>query len=385
MTHEPFFPDSEYASRWSLIRRAIAERNLDALLITSPENIYYLAGLNHQGYFAFTMLILPQDGEALIVARAHEEATIAAQVKLARHIGFGEDDDPSDTVVQALKGARLHAARLGLEKDHMFFPPRVAERIQAALPAADWVDGSGLVEALRLIKSPLELEYTRQAAEISDRAMTAGFEAARAGVNEREVVVATQGAMIGAGGTYPAFVPFIRTNEAIPLGHAAWRDRVLREDDTLFIELAGCVRRYHAPTTRQIYLGRAPARTVQAEPVALEAFQTAVSALRPGAVSGDVYAAWQGVIDRALGRPGPHHPHCGYTLGIGFPPSWVGGSVVVGMRPKGTIAIREGMVVHLITSLNESDVGDYEMSDTVVVTATGCEILTSTPRGVTVR
>ena len=385
MTHEPFFPDSEYASRWSLTRRAMAERNLDALLITSPENIYYLAGLSHQGYFAFTMLVLPRDGEALIVARAHEEVTIAAQVRRARHMGFGEDDDPAATVVQALRTAGLDSARLGIEKDHMFFPPGIAERVQAALPSAEWVESSGLVEDLRLVKSLLEIDCTRQAAAISDAAVTAAIELAGSGVNETDLAVAAYSAMIRAGGEFPGFVPFIRTNEAISQAHTTWRDRVMGDGDTLFVELAGCARRYHAPMTRQIYIGRAPARADRAEPVALEAFQAAVAALKPGAVSGDVYAAWQAVVDRALGHPGPHRPHCGYTLGIGFPPSWVGGSIVVGMRPNGTVAIHEGMVVHLITWLNESDVGDYAMSDTVVVTATGCEILTRTPRGLTVR
>ena len=371
MTHEPFFPDSEYASRWSSTRRAMAERDLDALLITSPENIYYLAGLSHQGYFAFTMLVLPRDGEALVVARAHEEATIAAQVRQARHIGFGEDDDPADAVIQALRTARLDSARLGIEKDHMFFPPGIAERAQAALPSADWVEASGLVEDLRLYKSPLEIDCTRQAAAISDAAVTAAIESARSGVNETDVAVAAYSAMIGAGGELPGFVPFIRTNEAICQAHTTWRHRIMGDGDTLFVELAGCARRYHAPMTRQIYIGRAPARAIQAEPVALEAFQASVAALKPGAVSGDVYAAWQGVVDRALG--------------IGFPPSWVGGSIVVGMRPNGTVAIREGMVLHLITWLNDSDVGDYVLSDTVVVTATGCDVVTSTPRNLTVR
>ena len=385
MTHEPFFPDSEYASRWSSTRRAMAERDLDALLITSPENIYYLAGLSHQGYFAFTMLVLPRDGEALVVARAHEEVTIAAQVRQARHIGFGEDDDPADAVVQALRTARLDSARLGIEKDHMFFPPGIAERAQAALPSADWVEASGLVEDLRLYKSPLEIDCTRQAAAISDAAVTAAIESARSGVNETDVAVAAYSAMIGAGGELPGFVPFIRTNEAISQAHTTWRNRIMGDGDTLFVELAGCARRYHAPMTRQIYIGWAPARAIQAEPVALEAFQASVAALKPGTVSGDVYAAWQGVVDRALGHPGPHRPHCGYTLGIGFPPSWVGGSIVVGMRPNGTVAIREGMVLHLITWLNDSDVGDYVLSDTVVVTATGCDVVTSTPRNLTVR
>ena len=83
MTHNAFFPDTEYTARLRSVREAMGQRDVDVLLITSPENIYYLTGLDHQGYFAFTMLIFPRDGDAQIVARAHEEVIMAEMVKLA--------------------------------------------------------------------------------------------------------------------------------------------------------------------------------------------------------------------------------------------------------------------------------------------------------------
>jgi len=379
------FSDSEYDSRWVKLREAMGRQDVQALLVTSPENIYYLVGLNHQGYFAFTMLIVPRKGEAIIVARAHEQATINAQVQRARHVGFKEDDDPAASVTESLRELRLDSARIGIEKDHMFLPPDIAERIQADLPLAEWVDASGAVEKLRLVKSRAELAYTRQAAEISDKAMSTAIETARAGVNEKEIAMKVYETMIDSGGDYPGFVPFIRTNETIPLGHATWRDRVLQNGDVLFIELSGCVRRYHAPIIRQIYIGEPHSRAIRAEPVAIEAHQALFQTLEPGVVGGEVYAAWQNVVDDALGHKSTKGVHCGYTVGIGFPPSWVGGSTVVGLRPNGTLLIKEGMVFHLLTWLNGSDIGDYALSDTAIVTTSGCEVLTSVIRSITVK
>jgi Xaa-Pro dipeptidase len=386
MTHNAFFPDTEYTARLRSVREAMGQKDVDVLLITSPENIYYLTGLNHQGYFAFTMLIFPRDGDAQIVARAHEEVIMAERVKLAEHIGYGEDDDPAMTVVKALKDAQLGSAKIGLEKNHMFFPPGIAEGIQAGLPTANWKDGSDVVDNLRLIKSPLELECTYEAANITNSVMLAAIDLAQAGINEKQVYSTINEVMIREGGDYPGFVPFVRTNEQIPLGHTTFRNRVLQQGDTLFLEFGCCVRRYHAPIVRQLYIGQAPESAVRAEPVALEAFDAVIEEIKPGVLSGDVFQASQRVIEKALGYADKtHRPHCGYNVGIGFPPSWVGGGVVVGLRPNGAIEVRSGMVFHIIIWIGEPEIGDYALSDTVVVTPSGCDVLTTVPRGLTIK
>lgn len=66
------------------------------MLIVSPENIYYLVGLDHQGYFAFTMLILNLEADPVLVSRAMERSTVAAQVPGCVHEAFEDDEDPTE-------------------------------------------------------------------------------------------------------------------------------------------------------------------------------------------------------------------------------------------------------------------------------------------------
>ena len=387
----PFFPDSEYASRWSAVRDVMAQRDIDALLITSPENIYYLLGLSHQGYFTFTLLILPREGEALIVARGAEAATISDQVKNARHIGYAEGDDPAETVTAGLRGAGLASARLGLEQGGYFLPPLVAERVQATLPSAEFVDASGYVDGLRSVQSSLELSYTRQAAEIADKTMSAAIETASVGTNERDVAARSYEVMISAGGEYPGFAPLIKSNEAIQRMHTTWRNRNLLSGDVLFIELAACVRRYHASLLRQIYVGRAPAGIGRVQSVAVDAHQATVEALKPGATTGEVYRAWHEVVNAAFGQVSSYNPHCGYLVGIGFPPAWVSGpdwvrgSGANGIHADGEITVLEGMVFHIMSWVKGPDGSGHAVSDTAEVTASGGELLTSVTRELTVR
>jgi Xaa-Pro dipeptidase len=381
--HTPFTA-SEYATRVAAVRMAMQERELDALLVSSPENVFYLTGLNHQGHFTFTALILAAGGACSIVARAMEHETLAAQTPDYEHVPFGDDEDAADAVARAIHAGGLERGRIGVEKHAMSFPIHVWEGVVDRTPQVRWEDGSRVVDDVQAVKSPAEIEYIRQAAAISDRALQSGISVAGTGVNEREVATEVYRSMVASGSEYPGFVPLIRTGDRLLQEHTTWRDRALQPGDGLFLELSGCVHRYHAPLTRMVYVGDAPKGVEAASEIALAGLEALCDALHPGVLTGEVYAAWQAVIDEALGHHDYRRHHCGYMIGIGFPPSWVGGSTVKGLRPAGELPIREGMVFHLLPWLIGQRPADYVVSDTVLVTDTGAELLTSTPRKPTV-
>lgn len=69
------FPLEEYETRLQNVRRSMEKNDIDACLVSVPENIYYLIGLSYQGYFVPHILIVPQEGEARLIARAMERKT----------------------------------------------------------------------------------------------------------------------------------------------------------------------------------------------------------------------------------------------------------------------------------------------------------------------
>jgi Xaa-Pro dipeptidase len=376
------FTVSEYAARVAAVRATMRKRGLDALLVSSPENIFYLTGLSHQGHFAFTALLLKAEGECLLVARAMERHTLAAQVPDCEHVPFDDGEDPADAVARAIFGSGLGHSRIGVEKHTMSFPIHVWEGVLDRTPRVCWEDGSEVVDDIRAIKSPAEIDYIRQAAAISSHALQSGIGVAGVGVNEREVATEVYRSMLARGSEYPGGAPLIRTSDLLLHEHETWRDRVLRAGDGLFLELSGCVHRYHAPLTRMVYVGHAPDAVDAAAEIVLAGLEAIRDALRPGALACEVYAAWQAVVDEALGHRDYRRHHCGYMIGIGFPPSfWVGGSMVKGLRPGSELTIREGMVFHLLPWLLGQGPADYVVSDTVLVTNTGpAELLTSVAR-----
>lgn len=372
-------PAEEYDARLAAVRARMRERGLDTLVLVSPENIYYVTGLNHQGYFAFTALVVPLEGKLHIVARAMERATLADQVPGCIHAPFTDDCPPAPTAAEAVRSVLTPGGRLGVELTSMYFPVAVWRSFRDLLLDIEMEDSYGIVEDLRAIKSPREIELVRRAAVASDLGMQAGIAATVRGASEREVAAAIYAEMVRGGSEYPGFAPLIRSWDLLLHEHATWHDRTLNEGDALFIELSASVGRYHAPLTRMVYLGEAPPGTARAAEICLAGIEAVRAALRPGALSHDVYGAWQQVVDEALGHAQYRRHHCGYMVGIGFPPSWVGGSAVVGLRRNGTLEIREGMVFHVLSWLLGVRPADYVVSDTVLVTADGGELLTQTP------
>lgn len=425
------FPAEEYAARLERVRKSIGARQLDGMLISSPENIFYLTGLNYLGYFAYQLLVVPLTGAPTLITRAMEHATIRDKVPGVRHVkysdgvdplpppaedggGFalaGDDaapgglrpwstslgvptrqaefaaspfENPARATVDAIKETGLGTGRLGIESGSSLFPYGIGRAILDALPEVKFEHANNLVTDVRLIQSPAELRYTRAAARITDAMILAGVAAAGPAVPQPDIMAAIYQQMFHRGGTYPGFVPLVRATHTLEHEHGSWGDQSLAARDILFLEMSGCIERYHAPAGRLAFIGGAPRRAYDMHKICEEAIEAAAAKIKPGVVAEDVYAAWQGVVDRA-GLKGYRRHHCGYAVGIGFPPSWSGGGVPLGLRAGSKMELRAGMVFHLMSWLLRTGKGDYFLSDTVAVTDKGCERLTKVARNVVVR
>ncbi|WP_205624959.1 M24 family metallopeptidase [Geminicoccus roseus] len=376
------FSAEEHAGRLSKVRHVMAGRGLELLLISSPENICYLTGLDHWGYFAPHLLVVPESGDLVLITRAMERVTVAAQVHQARFVGHHDAENVGDAVLRELLEQRL-PDRIGLEMWSAGLSLGLGQMLQHAFPQVAWEDVTGLVDTVRMIKSPGEQAALRAAAKVSDAAAAAGIAALHDGASEAEVAAACLKAMTEQG-TYPGFGPFIRSTERLGEEHTSWSSAQLRDGSALFLELSGCVARYHAPLGRLVHVGRAPPGTAAMASVARDAFAAVLGAMKDGALARDVYEAWQSVVD-AAGLAHYRRHHCGYLVGLGVPPSWTGGNGVLGLRHDSELVLRTGMSFHVLSWLMGTGRGDYFVSDTVLLGEAGPEVLTRTPTDMTIR
>jgi Xaa-Pro dipeptidase len=372
---DPAFPETELQQRLSTVRKEMKRQGFDALVVSVPENIYYLTGLDHWGFFACHVLVVPAEAEMALACRAMERITVENQVSNAEFHGHADTEELSELVLDILVDRGLASARLGIEKRSLFMTPRIYERLLDGSANAQWADCSGLIDELRLVKSPLEQEYTRRAAAAADAGTQAAVEAIRDGVSDYEVAAACHHAMIRAGSEYPGFGPFIRPTSRLGEEHTTWRGDRFDSGDAVFLEIGGAYRKYQAPMGRLVYVGDAPAGADESAELAIAGMRAICEALKPGARAGEVYQAWKDVADGA-GLVDYHRHHCGYLVGIGFPPSWTGGSMVTSLQPGSDRELRAGMAFHAHSWFTNTGKADYFISNTLLLTESGVENLT---------
>lgn len=352
------------------------EQGLRALVVTGPEEISYLSGLANQGHFVFTALVVDAAGEpATLVAREMEEPTAAAQASTCAFAGYGDSTDPAELVREVLPGLGRGERRVGYQPGSLSFPVAVWRGLDERLRPVSWVDCDQLLAELQAVRSEREINRLRQAGRLSDIGMRAGVAAASIESPGGQVVGAIEHAMLAAGSDYPGFVPLVRSTEQIRQEHVAWVPGHLSAGDTIFLELSGACARYHVPLGRTVRpRGSRPERADEISRIGLASIQRA---MRPGRAAGDVYREWSEAVGAELGHAYTRH-HCGYVVGLGFPPSWMAGRVA-SLRPDNSTALRAGMTFHIQSWILDPEAGVYALSDTALLTRDGCELLTQTP------
>ena len=374
-----YFSLEEYRERLGALRRRMEGAGADVLLVTSPENLCYLSGYQTPGYYWYQTLIVPLDREPVFVVRINEASNVEPLSWVEDCRPYEDFEDWIAHTRDVLADLGLAGARIGLDYDSFFLRTRDEKRLVAALPAATFVDGAGLVEEGRLVKSPQELAYMRQAARAAEAGLRAGIEACRAGVTENDVAAEIHRAQILAGSEYTGLPIFIRTGARDAQTHATWARHPLEPGDSITMEMPGCINRYHAALYGQVFLGEPPDALLRGMEIGNAIMREAKAAIRPGVPAGDIHALVQGRLREAAGEAAQRNSRTAYSIGIAFAPDW-GEGHILSMTQGETRPLEAGMTFHLLAGhvflTGMERIKRSCCSDTVLVTEDGCETLT---------
>src|SRR5438876_9045952 len=235
------------AGRLAALRGRLVDLELDGVVITTPENIRYLSGFSGSlGY--------------LLIGRTHAEILGDSRYWLQM-----EAEAPGFTLVRsgpshglwALVAERLKALglrRVGFESQHLTFDQH--QRLSAALPGEHTlVARAGLVEELRIVKTPEEVELLRAVAAIAGRAFDRVRGAIRPGLRERDGAFLLEQTFRELGADGPAVESIVAGGERGALPHGRASDRVLERGDMVVIDFGASAGGYHSDTTRTVVVG----------------------------------------------------------------------------------------------------------------------------------
>ena len=382
--------ESEYGQRLSVVRARMSEQGLSALLVSDPSNLYYLTGYNAWSFYTPQFLFVPASGDLVLFARAMDANGAHRTTWLPKEniIGYPESlvhrprEHPFDWVGNKLRELGLvgnaTGGRIGLELDSHFFSPKAYLSLVAAVPEWDFVDSYELVNWVRVVKSPAEIELMRAAAQVCTRAMTAAIDNIKVGARQCDVAAEIIRAQITGtpefGGDYPAIVPLMPMGAAADTPHLTWTEDRFVDNQSVSVELAGTYQRYHVPLARTIMLGTPSTELQQVVGAVGEGVHAVLDVIRPGVQARDLSTVW----DATLAKYGLSKPsRIGYSIGIGYPPDW--GERTVSLRGDDETVLQENMTFHLMCGMWMDNYG-YELSESIRVSADGVETFTSLPR-----
>lgn len=370
------------ADRLDAARSAVVQRNLKALLVSTPANSYYLTGFRAVTYSRPVILALT---EAPVLIIPELEATHAQarsrvpDIRTYSDAGLGGYGGKSplhlalDLAVEVLQAQGVTKA-VGFEPSGLTFEGHayLREALGRGLEPA-----GGIVEKQRMAKEEEELALIRKGCALAEVGMAVEVDASTVGTAEVAIMAEGNAAMLReAAKRYPEDEVSAGSRpvsgEKTVLPHSIPSGRQLRAGEVV-IHGTGCaVNGYYSEDERTIFVERAGPDQRRLFEIMLRAQEAAIAAIRPGVPCREVDQAARGVIEGAgLGAAFIHRT--GHGIGIDY-------HELPFFAPGDETALVPGMVMSVEPGIYVPGVGGFRHSDTIVVTEDGCEILTPYPK-----
>jgi len=357
----------DHLGRLRRLRKTLAQQRLDSLLITHLPNIRYLCG-----FTGSTGVLLVAENHAVLFTDGRYTAQARAEVKGSR-VGIA----CKPALVAATEWLARHKRtfpgkrpwKIGIEGEHLAVAGRT--RIAAVL-GSDFrlKEAPPIVEQLRMVKDAEEIERVRAAVLLGASLFDVALKTIRPGVRAAEAAAEMEYAARRAGAEKMSFDTIIASGErsALPHGHAS--EARIPNQGFVVCDFGVILAGYCSDMTRTVHVGRPSRGARELYKAVREAQRAAIDAVRPGVAVGDIDQVARKLLQKiGLGRFFTHSTGHGVGLEIHEAPRVARGQSEL---------LRPGMVITIEPGAYVPDLGGVRIEDMVVVTGSGCEVLTPT-------
>lgn len=371
------FSQTEYDRRIAKTRAAMAKAGLDFLFVTDPSNQAWLTGYDGWSFYVHQGVILGLEGEPVWWGRnmdafgGRRTCWMADEnvVGYADHYVQSTVRHPMQDLATHIKRLGGATARIGVEMENYYYSAKAHAVLTEELSEATLIDATALVNWQRLIKSDEEIGFIRKAARITEKVIATAIDRAAPGVRKNELVADIYHAGITGvdddWGDYPAIVPLTPSGLDATAAHLTWDGAPMKAGEATFFELSGCYRRYHAPLSRTVYLGKPPQEMLDAEAAQIEGIAAGLDMARAGNRTCDIANAFMDVLAKhGISREG----RMGYPIGLSYPPDW--GERSASIRSEDETILEPGMTFHFMPALWMDSWG-LETTETILITEDG--------------
>jgi Xaa-Pro aminopeptidase len=368
-------PASVLALRHLRVREAIDALTLDALVVTNATNIRYLT--NHVG--SAGILVATPDAMHVALDFRYRESIRLLQESASACPGLRVWDVSAsydEALLRCL--AEIGASVVGFEAAHVTVARHNwwRDALRARSLEIELRSTERVVEQVRAVKDEYEIGRLRDGAQRLSRVAQATFDATRPGVTERALAAVLESAMREVGFERLAFDTIVASGPHAALPHYRAGERILAVGDLLVLDFGGVLDGYCCDLTRTVSIGPPSAESLRLHDAVRSAQHAAIAAVRPGVEASAVDAAARSVLHaRGLGEAFGHGTGHGLGLEVHEEPR-------IGPRHDDTppVTLTPGMVFTVEPGAYLPGFGGVRIEDDVLVTDTGCEVLTSVTR-----
>lgn len=357
---ERLTPHTEVAARRARLGSQLAQHKIDGLLVTALPNVRYLAGFTGSN----AAVLLTEERAILFTdPRYQTQAPLESdcEVKIAKGPLLAE-------VLKVLK--RLGIKRLGFERNRASFETYDYLKREAA--GVKLVGLAGVIERLRMVKSPVEIATIKASVELNSAALEQALRVFRRGTTELDMAAEIEYRMRQLGADGPAFETIVASGARTALPHARPTAAATAVDQLLLIDMGAFVAGYASDMTRTFAVGRLGPKAKRIYRAVLESQLAAIDAVRAGTSAASVDRAARSVL-RRYGFDKMFIHSTGHGLGL---------EIHEGPRigRKEATRLEAGMAITIEPGVYIEGFGGVRIEDTVVTTETGCQVLTPTKK-----
>jgi len=361
----------ERRGRIEKARRLMAERKIDALMLTGGTSLVYFSGIRWGLSERLFAMVLPVKGDAFYVSPAFEEDRAREQIALgplgnsADVRTWQEHEDPYQRIGQGLKDRGISSGVLGIEETVRFV---FSDGVSKAAPMIKITSGTPVSAGCRAIKDAHELALMRLASQVTLKAYEAAWKALKDGMTQNDFASLVSQAHRKLGFEGGAGV---QVGEYSALPHGSITPQVVREGSILLIDGGCSVEGYSSDISRTFVLGKPTDKMKQVFDIEYQAQTAALQAAKPGVPCEAVDAAARKVIVDA--GYGPDYKYFTHRLGHGMGmdghewPYLVKGNTMP-LAPGMTFSDEPGIYIR----------GEFgvRIEDDMVITENGAELMT---------
>lgn len=309
--------NAEREARIAKAQELMRRRGIAALYLDASTSLYYFTGMRARGLERLHGAVIPAEGALSYICPAFEiEKTAASIVTPGEIRGWEEHEDPTALVIDTV-AAHAPGGTLAVDEATPFF---VFDGLRKAGNRYDFVNGSEITGACRMIKSDAEIALLKRAKQISLEVQKATARILTPGATTEEVKAFIVEAHQKLGSDGPTPFAIVLFGEATAYPHGVPYGQELREGDMVLIDIGTTVEGYYSDITRSYVFGEPTARQREIWNLEKAAQAAAFNAAQPGVPCEDVDAAARAVLEAGGLGPGyavPGLPHrTGHGVGL---------------------------------------------------------------------